>query len=39
MRRLERFPSFQLVDADGEIVTDRDLLGHPAVVYLARHPG
>ena len=39
MDRLERFPSFQLGDADGEIVTDRDLLGHPAVVYLARHPG
>ncbi len=39
MRRFERFPSFRLVDADGEIVTDRALLGHPAVVYLARHPG
>jgi cytochrome oxidase Cu insertion factor (SCO1/SenC/PrrC family) len=33
------FPSFELEDADGEVVTDRDLLGHPAIVYLARHPG
>jgi peroxiredoxin len=33
------FPAFQLLDADGRSVTERDLLGHPAVVYLARHPG
>ena len=33
------FPAFQLVDADGRIVSEDDLLGHPAVVYLARHPG
>jgi cytochrome oxidase Cu insertion factor (SCO1/SenC/PrrC family) len=35
----ERFPAFRLADADGQAVTDRSLLGHPAVVYLARHPG
>jgi hypothetical protein len=33
------FPPFQLTGADAEVVTERDLLGHPAVVYLARHPG
>jgi hypothetical protein len=33
------FPQFQLDSADGEVVTGRVLLGHPAVVYLARHPG
>jgi len=33
------FPSFRLEDADGRAVTDADLLGRPAVVYLARHPG
>ncbi len=33
------FPAFQLDDADGQGVTERDLHGHPAVVYLARHPG
>ena len=32
-------PVFQLDDADGQTVTEYDLLGHPAVVYLARHPG
>jgi len=36
---MSRFPPFQLDGADGKIVTHRDLLGHPAVVYLARHPG
>ena len=36
---MQRFPSFQLEDADGEPLTDGDLLGHPAVMYLARHPG
>lgn len=36
---MQQFPAFQLEDADGELVTERDLLGHPAVVYLARHPG
>lgn len=36
---MHHFPAFQLEDADGKIVTDRDLQGHPAVVYLARHPG
>jgi peroxiredoxin len=36
---VQRFPVFRLDDADGEVVTNRDLLGHPAVVYLARHPG
>ena len=35
----ERFPPFLLEDADGHEVTDRALHGHPAVVYLARHPG
>jgi hypothetical protein len=35
----ERFPEFLLADADGHEVTGRALLGHPAVVYLARHPG
>ncbi len=34
-----RFPAFQLEDADGRRVSERDLLGHPAVVYLTRHPG
>jgi len=33
------FPPFQLEDADGDVVTERDLHGHTAVVYLARHPG
>ena len=36
---MESFPAFQLEDADGDVVTNRDLLRHPAVVYLARHPG
>jgi len=36
---MKSFPAFQLEDADGQIVTERDLVGHPAVVYLARHPG
>jgi len=36
---MQPFPPFQLENADGEAVTERDLLGHPAVVYLARHPG
>jgi cytochrome oxidase Cu insertion factor (SCO1/SenC/PrrC family) len=36
---MQRFPTFELEDADGKVVTDGDLLGHPAVVYLARHPG
>jgi cytochrome oxidase Cu insertion factor (SCO1/SenC/PrrC family) len=36
---LEAFPSFTLETADGQVVTDRDLRGHPAVVYLGRHPG
>jgi hypothetical protein len=36
---LQRFPPFQLADADGTAVTERDLRGHTAVVYLARHPG
>jgi cytochrome oxidase Cu insertion factor (SCO1/SenC/PrrC family) len=36
---MKSLPVFQLEDADGQIVTDRDLVGHPAVVYLARHPG
>ncbi len=33
------FPTFLLEDADARIVRERDLVGHPAVVYLARHPG
>jgi hypothetical protein len=36
---MDAFPKFQLERADGTVVTDRDLFGHPAVVYLARHPG
>ena len=36
---MDPFPAFQLVDADGRTVSEHDLLGHPAVVYLARHPG
>ena len=36
---MDAFPTFQLDDANGNPVTDRDLLGHPTVVYLARHPG
>jgi hypothetical protein len=36
---LQRFPRFRLDDADGNAVTERDLHGHTAVVYLARHPG
>jgi hypothetical protein len=32
-------PEFELDSADGEVVTGRGLLGHPAVLYLARHPG
>jgi cytochrome oxidase Cu insertion factor (SCO1/SenC/PrrC family) len=36
---MKSFPVFELVDADARTVTERDLLGHPAVVYLARHPG
>jgi hypothetical protein len=36
---MKPFPSFQLEDADRQIMTDLDLVGHPAVVYLARHPG
>lgn len=38
-RAMTPFPAFRLTDADGQTVSDRDLLGHPAVVYLARHPG
>jgi len=38
-RQMPPFPAFQLVDADARTVNERDLLGHPAVVYLARHPG
>ena len=38
-RFMNPFPAFQLVDADGRTVSEHDLLGHPAVVYLARHPG
>jgi len=33
------FPAFLLTDADARPVSEHDLLGHPAVVYLARHPG
>ena len=36
---MQLFPPFKLDSAHGEVVTDHDLLGHPAVVYLARHPG
>jgi cytochrome oxidase Cu insertion factor (SCO1/SenC/PrrC family) len=36
---VQSFPPFQLEDADGRIVTEQDLIGHPAVVYLGRHPG
>jgi hypothetical protein len=36
---MKPFPVFQLEDADGQVVTDLDLLGLPAVAYLARHPG
>lgn len=36
---VELFPAFKLEDADGRSVTDRSLRGHPAVIYLARHPG
>jgi len=36
---VDQFPAFSLEDADGQVVTDRSLRGHPAVVYLARHPG
>jgi len=36
---MQPFPAFQLEDAEGNVVTDCDLCGHPAVVYLARHPG
>lgn len=36
---MESFPAFCLEDADRRVVTERDLLGHPAVVYLGRHPG
>jgi hypothetical protein len=35
----QRFPGFRLADADGRVVTERDLHAHTAVVYLARHPG
>jgi cytochrome oxidase Cu insertion factor (SCO1/SenC/PrrC family) len=36
---MEPFPSFRLEDADGRVVTEDDLRGQPAVVYLGRHPG
>jgi len=36
---VQPFPAFELEDADGQVVTEGDLLGHPAVEYLARHPG
>ena len=36
---MQTFPAFQLEDAEGDVVTDHDLRGHSAVVYLARHPG
>jgi len=36
---MKPLPTFLLEDADGKIVSERDLVGHPAVVYLARHPG
>jgi cytochrome oxidase Cu insertion factor (SCO1/SenC/PrrC family) len=36
---MHSLPPFRLEAAHGAIVTERDLLGHPAVVYLARHPG
>ncbi len=36
---MEMFPPFQLENADGTRVTNADLLGNPAVVYLGRHPG
>lgn len=36
---MKPFPTFLLEDADAKIVSERDLVGHPAVVYLARHPG
>ncbi len=36
---MQMFPAFTLEDADGNSVSNADLLGHPAVVYLGRHPG
>jgi len=36
---VRRFPEFELEDTDGATLTQLDLVGHPAVVYLARHPG
>ena len=36
---MQMFPSFELESADGHLVTADILTGHPAVVYLARHPG
>ena len=36
---MQPFPAFELENCDGQIVTDRYLLGRPTVVYLARHPG
>ena len=39
VERMQRFPAFELENADGNVVTHHDLPGHPEVVYLARHPG
>jgi cytochrome oxidase Cu insertion factor (SCO1/SenC/PrrC family) len=36
---VQPFPPFQLDAATGEVVTERDLRGHPTIVYLGRHPG
>jgi cytochrome oxidase Cu insertion factor (SCO1/SenC/PrrC family) len=36
---MRTFPSFRLEDAAGRVVTEDDLRGRPAVVYLGRHPG
>jgi len=36
---MTRFPSFRLENAAGQAVTEDDLRGRPAVVYLGRHPG
>ncbi len=36
---VEMFPPFQLDDPSGGTVTEHDLVGHPSVVYLGRHPG
>ncbi len=36
---MDAFPAFQLDDTAGGAITERDLVGHPSVVYLGRHPG